>query len=344
MVTTASHNVAPRLALQCANSICLFISQNIPFLWNYIDTLLLFSVSVVRLASGINVAKGIEKSTRPEQPLILYDSQTDPDSRLVRETLSVLDIDYVCYPCPKESMSRDKQPLNSRFRPQLIKTGGLLKIPLLVDPNKSVKLYLADTINQYLWKTYGDKAIPSKNYTLAHYPAFRHISLFVCQLLRPSMSMGVLRAPSHRPEKPLELFAFASSPFVQRVCEVLCSLELPYVMRSVAKGSPKRDAFRTQELDKIPNFNTRPAGKVQVPMLRDPNNNDIRILESTLIVDYLTTRYQTYPIDMSASWLESDGADPVFTSSTAAIAAVLACIAPPLLAFTYAAAAIFRIV
>lgn len=59
-------------------------------------------------------------------------------------------------------------------------------------------------------------------------------------------------------------------------------------MRNVAKKSPKRPEFRSQELDLIPGFSSRPAGSVQIPMLKDPNNNDLRILESSAIVEYLT--------------------------------------------------------
>lgn len=42
-------------------------------LWSFIDSILLFFVSVVRLFSGCCVATGIERCRRPEKPLILYE-------------------------------------------------------------------------------------------------------------------------------------------------------------------------------------------------------------------------------------------------------------------------------
>src|SRR3546814_8330520 len=40
---------------------------------------------------------------QPAQPLQLYDIEACPYCRLVRETLSALDLDALIYPCPKRS-------------------------------------------------------------------------------------------------------------------------------------------------------------------------------------------------------------------------------------------------
>ena len=62
------------------------------------------------------------------------------------------------------------------------------------------------------------------------------------------------------------------------MAEKLCELELPYVQKSVGRGSPKR-----QELyDK--------HGMFQVPYLEDPNSM-VALFESKDIVEYLEETY-----------------------------------------------------
>jgi hypothetical protein len=41
---------------------------------------------------------------------------------------------------------------------------------------------------------------------------------------------------SGAPKRPLELFSFESSPYSRRVRELLCELELPYLLRSSGKA------------------------------------------------------------------------------------------------------------
>ncbi len=43
------------------------------------------------------------------------------------------------------------------------------------------------------------------------------------------------------PEQPLQVWMYDASPFVKLVREVLCELEIPYLLKSAARGSPKRD-------------------------------------------------------------------------------------------------------
>ncbi|MCP4036718.1 MAG: hypothetical protein GY733_07255, partial [bacterium] len=62
------------------------------------------------------------------------------------------------------------------------------------------------------------------------------------------------------------------------VRETLCSLELPYTLRNVAKGSPSRDAFEKR------------SGKMMVPWLSDPNTGR-EMFESEEIVAYLMDEY-----------------------------------------------------
>ena len=61
--------------------------------------------------------------------------------------------------------------------------------------------------------------------------------------------MGILRTPSKRPEKLLELWE-ESIMLVQRVREVLCTLEIPYILHHSDVGSkgtlkdPNADLFK----------------------------------------------------------------------------------------------------
>jgi glutathione S-transferase len=71
------------------------------------------------------------------------------------------------------------------------------------------------------------------------------------------------------------------------VREVLSTLELPYVLHNVARGSPKRAAF--VEL----------AGKMQVPLLLD-RTHGVKMLESRAIMHHLEERYGARPEDARA--------------------------------------------
>ena len=65
---------------------------------------------------------------------------------------------------------------------------------------------------------------------------------------------------SRAPARPLELWSFEASPFCRIVREKLCTLELPYRLHNVGKGSAGREAFVER------------SGRMQVPYLEDPNN------------------------------------------------------------------------
>ncbi len=60
--------------------------------------------------------------------------------------------------------------------------------------------------------------------------------------------------------------------------EVLCELELMYVLHNVGKRSPSRPAFVAR------------SGNMQVPWLDDPNT-DTQLFESADIVTYLEETY-----------------------------------------------------
>ena len=89
---------------------------------------------------------------------------------------------------------------------------------------------------------------------------------------------GSQARPSRAPKKPLELWSYEISPYSRRAREVLCELELPYVLHNVGQGSQARADLRER------------AGKVQVPYLEDPNTG-AKMFESRDIVKYLDATY-----------------------------------------------------
>lgn len=295
------------IILACLSSIISFIRFTLPggeWLWKKLDMTCLLMIDVWRLFAGRFTANGIEKCERPKKPLIVYEFEGCPYCRKVRETLSVLDIDHYVYPCPRETLKVAGHCLNSRFRPEVAKLGGLLKFPFLIDPNTDRKMYESDEIIKYLWNTYGSKATPPLNYRIAHWKPYRDISMKMCQLLRPCTDMGILRAPSHRPKETIDLWGYESSPCTRRVREVLSMLELPYLYHEMPGGSTeKRQEFIKQYADRFSQKDFRKKfGMVQVPFLRDSNSN-VEMFESSDIAKYLCQHYQTAAVP-NECWCE----------------------------------------
>jgi glutaredoxin len=88
---------------------------------------------------------------RPEKPIELYEFQGCPFCRKVREIVSILDIDVLFYPTPKNGPN---------FRPKAVELGGKSQFPYMVDPNTGVSMYESDDIIKYLVDKYGDGQVP----------------------------------------------------------------------------------------------------------------------------------------------------------------------------------------
>lgn len=220
------------------------------------------AVTVLRGGAGMSVGS---LGKRPEQRLQLYEFEACPFCRKAREALSILDLEAEIRPCPKGGR---------RYRPEVGARGGKEQFPWLVDPNTGVEMYESDDIVRYLFETYGDGSV---HWTLA-VPPLATLSAVLSTLPRPGVG-GFVR-DARAPEAPLELWSFEASPFCRIVREALCSLEIPYVLHNVAKGSPSRDAFVAR------------SGKMQVPYLFDPNTS-VEMFESADIVAYLEETYAT---------------------------------------------------
>ena len=238
------------------------------------------------LASSLRFWRGTMAhgpARQPAKPLQLYEFEACPFCRLVREALTELDIDAMIYPSPHGGR---------RFRPKVARLGGKQQFPFLVDPNSGESMYESADIVDYLYRRYGGRRPPTR--------LLRPIDVSTSVLAGMArLRVGARARPSKAPRRPLELFSFESSPYSRRVRELLCELELPYLLRNTGKagwrdlgppvvratlfpGLPVAGRTRTELLER--------AGKVQVPYLVDPNTGDA-MFESTAIRAYLLQTY-----------------------------------------------------
>ncbi|CAN5615641.1 glutathione S-transferase N-terminal domain-containing protein [soil metagenome] len=218
--------------------------------------------SVVRFPTGLRVGA---LGPRPIVQLELYEFESCPFCRKVREALTMLDLEVLVKPSPHGG---------ERLRPEGVALGGKAQFPLLVDRNQAAVLYESDAIVAHLYKYYGTGPAPLG---LRLGPITTASSSFA-SLMRAGN--GGRAKPSRAPAKPLELWSFESSPYSRRAREVMCELELSYVLHNVGRKSPSRPALRAR------------AGKVQVPYLEDPNTGT-KMFESRDIVRYLRSTYAT---------------------------------------------------
>jgi len=218
------------------------------------------AATLARVGAGLSVGA---LGKRPEQPLELYEFESCPFCRQVREALTILDLEAWIFPCPKNG---------PRFRAHVKRVGGKAQFPWLVDPNTGKTLYESDEIVRTLFAEYGDGRVPA---VLAA-GALTTVTASLATALR--FGAGTTYRRSRPPERPLELWSFEASPFCRIVREALCTLEIPYKLHNVGKGSPGRAAFVER------------SGKMMVPFLVDPNT-ETEMFESADIVAYLEETY-----------------------------------------------------
>ncbi len=216
--------------------------------------------SLLRAGTGFRVGR---LGPRPEKTPELYEFENCPFCRKVREALSILDLEADVRPCPKNG---------PRYREAVRKRGGKAQFPYLIDPNTGTEMYESDDIVEYLFDRYGDGSVP---FSLA-VPVLRDLSSILSGL--PRIGYGSHYRKARQPDQNLELYSFEASPFSRLVREALCTLELPYRLHNVAKGSPSRDDF------------VKRSGRMLVPYLVDPNTGTA-MFESADIVQYLEETY-----------------------------------------------------
>ncbi|KAL3825761.1 hypothetical protein ACJIZ3_021790 [Penstemon smallii] len=213
--------------------------------------------------AGYKLKETSKLGPRPEKPIEIYEFESCPFCRKVREIVAVLDLDVLYYPCPRNGPN---------FRPKVSEMGGKQQFPYMVDPNSGISMYESDDIIKYLVGKYGDGNVPFS------------LSLGLLTTLTEGFAMigrmgkGSSYTPSKLPPQPLEIWAYEASPFCKVVREVLVELELPHILHSCARGSPKRQTLYQR------------VGHFQVPYLEDPNTG-VQMFESADIIDYLRATY-----------------------------------------------------
>ncbi len=217
------------------------------------------AASAARGFSGSRVGK---LGMHPARLLLLFETEPDPASRLVREALSILDLDAELHPCPEGELAH---------RAELVSRGGEEEIPLLIDPNTGRRLYESRRIVRYLFETYGHGRAPR---SLISPLAMRRSE--VASALRGHE--GDHKSPARRPEQPLELFGYEAGPHTRLVREQLSRYALPWIARNRAHGSPRRARLASD------------IGELRFPILRDPNTGRV-LRESDAIRAYLTVAY-----------------------------------------------------
>lgn len=223
-------------------------------------------VSLLRLGRG---AVARPSASRPRDLLVLYEFEACPFCRKVREVLTELDLDYVCYPCAR----------GSRHRERVRALGGREQFPFLVDANVALTLYESEAIITHLVERYGSgrrglrrHLAPLGTFGSALASSLRHVG-------------GRVRASGRpRPDDALtlELFGYEASPSCRRVRERLAELDLAYVARSAGPGSARRRAAAPH------------SASMRVPRLVDHGvgpGDGVEVVGARAILDHLEGRY-----------------------------------------------------
>ncbi|XP_073306886.1 uncharacterized protein [Primulina huaijiensis] len=204
--------------------------------------------------------------------LQLFEFEACPFCRRVREAITELDLSVEIFPCPKGSM---------RHREMVRKLGGREQFPFLVDLNTGISMYESSDIVKYLFRQYGGGRSPSFGLLESTL-----LTGWMPTLLRAGRGMTLWKnSAKEPPPEKLELFSFENNPYARIVREVLCELELPYILQNVGQGS--RRAQLLLELSGSYKYNS-----VQVPYLVDPNTG-MKTGEHKKIIAYLVQTYST---------------------------------------------------
>ena len=239
------------------------------------------------LSSTLGAWRGclvVRAAQQPPLPLVLYEYEGCPYSRVVREVFTALHLDVEIRPCPR---------FGKRFRPEAERAGGKLQFPLLVDANTGTTLYESIDIIEYLFRTYGGRGVPSVYRRKPGQIALGALASGV------RFGRGVVARSSRAPAQPLHLWSFEGSPYSRLVRERLCELELPYTLHNLGKEHWKEAGPAVRRI--LPNpYVPREGGKrhafwsahqrVQVPYLADPNTG-ASLFDSERIVRYLESNY-----------------------------------------------------
>lgn len=242
------------------------------------------------LLEGGRGMQGTAFPQQPEKPLQLYEFEGSPFCRRVREVLTLLNLDYEVYPCPKGGQ---------KYRKIVQEKGGKQQFPFLVDENSGVALYESQDIIHYLFQHYGKTGKTPQKFS--HYPQLPVVAL-AGTLVNGARGIWINKKIIDRaaPAELLELWGFEASPFTRVVRATLAELELPFIYHNVAKERwqdmgpavlrfkpGKYQALGGGKREKVMDVMGR---DIQVPYLVDPNTG-VKMFESAAIVKYLNKHY-----------------------------------------------------
>lgn len=244
-------------------------------------------------SSLLEGGRGMQGTAFPQQAeksLQLYEFEGSPFCRRVREVLTLLNLDYEVYPCPKGGQ---------KYRKIVQEKGGKQQFPFLVDENSGVALYESQDIIHYLFQHYGKTGKTPQKF--AYYPQLPVVAL-AGTLVNGARGIWINKKIIDRaaPAELLELWGFEASPFTRVVRATLAELELPFIYHNVAKERwqdmgpavlrfkpGKYQALAGGKREKVMNVMGR---DIQVPYLVDPNTG-VKMFESAAIVKYLNKHY-----------------------------------------------------
>ncbi|WP_216935871.1 MULTISPECIES: glutathione S-transferase N-terminal domain-containing protein [unclassified Acinetobacter] len=242
------------------------------------------------VAQGGRGMVGTPFPNQPEKSIKLYEFEGSPFCRRVREVLTLLNLDYEVYPCPKGG---------TKYRSVVKQLGGKTRFPFLVDENTGHQMYESQDIIHHLFKHYGQSGKTPKKY--ANYPEIP-VAAFAGTIINGARGVWINKRLLDRPapEQLLELWGFEASPYSRIVRAVLSELELPFIFHNVAKERWQDYGLAKLRL-KPGKYEPLPGGKrehlfemmgnnIQVPYLVDPNTG-VSMFESAEIVKYLKQQY-----------------------------------------------------
>ena len=227
----------------------------------------------LHLSDSSRVLKG--ELARPSGRLILYEFDSSPFCRKVRDACTQLDLIVEMRPTPGAGIA----PPNA-FSDEHLLLHGKRTVPFLIDEGKEVAMFESEDIVRYLYGAYGPGSdrVP---FWLRGLPAL--ISSGTSAVLRgmPADKLQVDARDDNHLMRPLTLYGYEGSPFVRPVREKLCALGLPHTVVPCARGSANRALLAA-----------RTGRQFQVPHLIDPNTG-VEMSESIEIRMYLDRVYTT---------------------------------------------------